>query len=206
MESFQALVDVADRLLGPGGCPWDHSQTFVSLKPYLFEEAHEVAEAVDLDDMNQLTEELGDLCYLVLFYAKLAEKQQLFTLNDIFNGVRQKMIRRHPHVFSGLAVQDADEVKRNWDAIKKQEKQQRTQITDGIPPSLSTLARTQKILQRLKRPTGAPSLSSQEIGEALLHLVQVAEASGVDADSALRTATSAHLQQHLATSTPQHLR
>ena len=99
MEAFDKLLDVAKTLNGPDGCPWDHTQTFESLKKYVLEEAHEVMEAVDEKDNAHLIEELGDLLYTVVFYAMIAEKESLFTIDEIINHVKDKLVRRHPHVF-----------------------------------------------------------------------------------------------------------
>src|SRR5579863_8504265 len=99
MEQFDSLLRVAERLLGPNGCPWDQTQTFASLQPYVLEQAHEVIEAVDLDNDKKILEELGDLLYTVIFYAKLAEKTGRFSLEEILVSIRDKLVRRHPHIF-----------------------------------------------------------------------------------------------------------
>src|SRR3990167_9026225 len=108
MEAFSALLQVAEQLLGPNGCPWDIKQTFTSLQPYVLEEAHEVIEAVDADDDQKMIEELGDLLYTIVFYGKLGEKQGRFSMEQIVHCVRDKLVRRHPHVFGEVKVQDAD--------------------------------------------------------------------------------------------------
>ncbi len=193
MESFDALMQIADRLLAPDGCPWDQKQTFTSLQPYVLEEAHEVIEAVDLNDPDKIVEELGDLLYLVIFYGKLGEKKGAFFLSDIIEAIREKLVRRHPHIFGDVKVQDADEVKRNWEKIKAQEKPPASSVLEGIPPTLPSVIRAQKGIQRMNRalpglfakPQG-PLLTEEEIGEKLFHLILLAEESGVDAESALR--------------------
>lgn len=196
MEAFEALLRVADRLMGPGGCPWDHKQTFDSLKPYLLEETHEVIEAVDGGETEKMVEELGDLFYILIFYAKIAEKQGHFSLKEVIEGVCEKLIRRHPHVFGALQVSDAEEVKTNWEKIKSTEKAAigRKGPFAGIPPTLPAIQRAQKIIQRLHRV--APDLleptssfcAEEEIGAELFRLILRAERSGVDAESALRKA------------------
>lgn len=195
MEQFDDLLRVAEKLLGPEGCPWDQQQTFLSLQPYVLEEAHEVIEAVDLNDDRKILEELGDLLYTVVFYAKLAEKQQRFSIVEIVNTIREKLIRRHPHVFGEVKVAGADEVIHNWEKIKKEEKGELgpASVLDGIPPTLSLVVRAQKVLKRMQRAGSslAPkenfsSASEEQIGDQLLALILRAENQGVDAESALR--------------------
>jgi len=199
MEQFDSLLRVAETLLGPNGCPWDQTQTFVSLQRYVLEEAHEVIEAVDSDDDKKIVEELGDLLYLIVFYAKLGEKAGRFSLPQIIRIVQEKMVRRHPHVFGEVKVRDADEVVKNWEQIKAAEKagSLSKSVLDGIPPTLPAIVRAQKILQRMQRASsalapkeGGSIASEQEIGEQLLALILQAENSGVDAESALRRALS----------------
>src|SRR5579872_4545447 len=142
MKQFDALLEVADKLLSPGGCPWDRKQNFYSLQPYVLEEAHEVIEAVDSKDDKKIIEELGDLLYTVIFYGKLAELEGRFSLKEILEVIKEKLIRRHPHIFGDVKVEDADEVLRNWEAIKRQESghEKRKSAVDGVPPTLPTLA------------------------------------------------------------------
>ncbi|MBS0604015.1 MAG: MazG family protein [Verrucomicrobia bacterium] len=195
MEQFDSLLHVAEKLLGPNGCPWDQKQTFLSLQPYVLEEAHEVIEAVDADDDRKIVEELGDLLYTIVFYGKLAEKTGRFSILEIITAIREKLIRRHPHVFGEVKVQNADEVVKNWEQIKAAEKggSRPASALDGIPPTLPSVVRAQKILKRMQRAdsTLAPkdigaSASDEEIGDQLLSLILRAENGGVDAESALR--------------------
>jgi MazG family protein len=192
MKEFDALLEVSETLLGPNGCPWDHKQTFQSLQPYVLEEAHEVIEAVDLDDDQKIVEELGDLLYTVIFYGKLAEKTGRFSIEQIVSAVKEKLIRRHPHVFGDVKVENVEDVVTNWDKIKKQEKKREL---DEMPPTLPALVRGQKILKRMEKAgvafsgeKGNQPLSEEEIGEGLLQLLDKANRSGVDAESALRRA------------------
>src|SRR3989339_1148864 len=120
MKQFDELWDVATRLNSSEGCPWDLKQTFISLQPYVLEEAHEVVEAVDRGMDKEIVEELGDLLYTVLFYAKVAEKEGRFSIEEILKTVKEKLIRRHPHVFENLKVETEEEVVRNWEKIKKE--------------------------------------------------------------------------------------
>ncbi len=189
MKQFDELIRISETLLGPQGCPWDHKQTFLSLQPYVLEEAHEVIEAVDLDDGEKMIEELGDLLYTIIFYGKLGERENRFQLVDIIDGICQKLVRRHPHVFGEVKVASADEVVANWNTIKQQEKAKATSTTT-LPPKLPTLMRGQKMVkQRLKTaPIEKKEMSEKQIGEGLIELLKQAELNGIDAESALRRA------------------
>jgi MazG family protein len=194
MDPFDSLLHVAEKLLGPKGCPWDQKQTFLTLQPYVLEEAHEVIEAVDADDDQKMIEELGDLLYTIVFYGKLAEKSGRFSIEEILETVKEKLIRRHPHVFGDVKVEDEDEVVKNWEKIKAQEKGEvkRGSALDGIPPTLPSLVRAQKILKRIQRSgstlfsTDTAPATEEGIGDQLLALVHRAEANSIDAESALR--------------------
>lgn len=141
------VIDIMARLRSPGGCVWDIEQTHVSLRRYVIEEVHEVIEAIDLQDSGKLCDELGDLLLQIVFHARIAEECGEFTMQDVVNGVTEKLIRRHPHVFGDISVRDAAEVVTNWDAIKKREKahEGRTSVLDGIPAGFPALMRAQKL-------------------------------------------------------------
>jgi uncharacterized protein YabN with tetrapyrrole methylase and pyrophosphatase domain len=194
MELFDSLLQVAEKLLGPHGCPWDKTQNFLTLQPYVLEEAHEVIEAVDADDDRKIIEELGDLLYTVVFYGKLGEKSGRFSMEEIVRSIKEKLVRRHPHVFGDTKVQNTDEVVKNWEKIKAEEKKEERKgsILDGIPPTLPSVVRAQKVLKRIQRSgselleNDARKRTEEEIGDQLLKLIQSAEASDVDAESALR--------------------
>jgi MazG family protein len=194
MKQFDSLLEVADRLLSPEGCPWDLEQTFLTLQPYVIEEAHEVIEAVDADDDKKIIEELGDLLYTIVFYAKLAEKEKRFSIKEIITAVEDKLIRRHPHVFGDIEVGGAEEVAQNWEKIKKEEKKEEKKkgLWEEFPPTLPLLVKAQKMIKRIKRShpdffsSEPKQMSEQEVGEQLLFLIRSSEASGVDAESALR--------------------
>ncbi|MES2121752.1 MAG: MazG family protein [Chlamydiota bacterium] len=195
MQQFESLLEVAETLLGPNGCPWDRTQTFHSLQPYVLEEAHEVIEAVDAGDDRKIVEELGDLLYTVVFYGKLAEKHGRFSIDQIVTSIREKLIRRHPHVFGDVEVKDTEDVIKNWEKIKAEEKKDEAPkpFAKSLPPTLPAMVRAQKVIRRKMRndPTSVKtegvSVSSEgEIGEALLALIAKAEALGIDAESALR--------------------
>src|SRR5512140_1796812 len=111
--AFAELVQIMERLRGPGGCPWDREQTRESIKPYVIEEAYEVAEAIEDNNTDELRAELGDLLLQIVFHSEMAREAGLFTVEDVVRGITEKMIRRHPHVFSDTAVKDSAEVLRN---------------------------------------------------------------------------------------------
>ncbi|GGK32089.1 hypothetical protein GCM10010965_26230 [Caldalkalibacillus thermarum] len=117
--------DIFRTLRGPDGCPWDKEQTHQSLKKYVLEEAREVCEAIDQEDMDQLKEELGDLLLQVFLQAQIAEEEGWFNMEDVLQALNEKMIRRHPHVFGDLSLKDADDVKRQWEKIKEEEYKQK---------------------------------------------------------------------------------
>ena len=121
-----------ERLRAPGGCPWDQEQTFDSIKPYTLEETYEVLEAIDNRDWPELAGELGDLLLQVLFYAEMAKEQSSFSIDDVLDRLSTKLIDRHPHVFGDVKADTADQVKRNWEAIKVQERKKRqSTVTKG---------------------------------------------------------------------------
>ena len=122
MHTFEELVAVVKILRSEQGCSWDRKQTFESLKPCILDEAREVAEAVDKQDMDNLCEELGDVLFNVLIYSQIAEEKGCFELKDVVDGVCEKMIRRHPHVFGEQKRLSAEESLDLWNTIKKQEK------------------------------------------------------------------------------------
>ena len=179
MNELKKLLHVADTLMGPHGCPWDREQTFFTLQTYLLEEAHELIEAIDLQDVGKIKEELGDLLYVLVFLAKMGEKEGKFTLANAAEVVTEKLIRRHPHVFDKLKVESTEEIMRNWEEIKKKEGKKNP--FDGIPPTLPALARAQKVIAKLRRVQQLPSkegesssLSEGAFGEKLWDLVKQA--------------------------------
>jgi XTP/dITP diphosphohydrolase len=209
------LVAVMDRLRSPGGCPWDAAQTHRSLLQYLLEEAYETVEAVETDDLDGLREELGDLLLQVVFHARLGEEhpERPWSVDDVAAGIVDKLIARHPHVFApgAAAAATAEQVDAHWDELKRVEKG-RTSAVDGVPLDQPALALAAKLLGRAARagvdvPEPRPDASAalfptlperpgqDDIGALLLALVAKAEAAGVDAETALRTASRAYAQQ-----------
>lgn len=146
-RGFAQLEYVMDKLRAPGGCTWDREQTHESLKICLLEEAYEVIEAIDERDDDKLCEELGDLLLQVVFHACIAKEQARFSMRDVSTGICDKLIYRHPHIFAQVQVKNAQDVLRNWEALKKKEKKQTTQteVLRAVPKPLPALSRSVKI-------------------------------------------------------------
>jgi len=147
-------VRIIDRLLGPGGCPWDQKQTHETLRPHLVEETYEVVDAIDRGDPAGLREELGDLLLQPILHGQIAAKSGHFDAESIAEGLNQKLVRRHPHVFGTVTADTEAEVLANWDAIKAQEKgavQKPPSLLDGIPRSMPSLSRADAVSRRAAR-------------------------------------------------------
>ena len=171
-------------------CPWDREQTHSSLLTHLVEETCEVVDAVEGGTDDDLREELGDLLLQVYFHARIAENEGRFTIDDVARGIADKLIRRHPHVFGDGEV--PEDLRGVWERRKRQEKG-RTSSLDGIARSMSSLARTQKVIARARShevPVGFPSepVTAEDVGERIQARVAPAQASGVDADAGVREA------------------
>lgn len=146
---FKELIELMARLRGPEGCPWDKEQDHSSIKPYLVEEAYEVLEAIDEEDPEKLKEELGDLLLQVIFHSEMASEKGWFDIGDVLSCLREKLTRRHPHVFSDQKVKDADDVLANWEKIKQKEKGKR--LLSGVPRHLPALLLARRIQDKLSR-------------------------------------------------------
>jgi MazG family protein len=129
-ERFEHTVAIMERLRAPGGCPWDREQTFDSIKPYTLEETYEVLEAIDNRDWPELAGELGDLLLQVLFYSEMAKEQGTFSIDDVLDRLSRKLVDRHPHVFGETKAETSADVKRNWEALKVEERKKRRRETE----------------------------------------------------------------------------
>jgi XTP/dITP diphosphohydrolase len=215
------LVKTMDRLRT--GCPWDARQTHASLAPHLLEEPYEALEALESGDAEAFCEELGDVLLQVVFHARIAAERDdgtSFTVDDVADGIVAKLVRRHPHVFADVAVSGADEVTRNWDDIKREEKRAKAErlglpasgavapsALDGVPfgqPALALAAQLQRRAARAGVPeelaqlgpegdSDAPVGSCDEIGRELFQLVAKARAAGCDPETELRAAARSYL-------------
>lgn len=181
------VVAVMDRLRSPGGCPWDARQTHRSLMPYLLEEAYEVYDALERDDLEHLREELGDLLLQVVFHARIASESG-WGIDEVAGDLVDKLVRRHPHVFEGAP---ADDLEGSWEALKAAEKG-RTSPAEGVPLGQPALSLAGKLQRRAVRagvdlPAGA-ELTAEPLGAELWDLVRRCTAAGVDPEQALREA------------------
>jgi tetrapyrrole methylase family protein/MazG family protein len=219
-KGFADLVAIMARLRGKDGCPWDRSQTKEDLKPFLIEETYEILEALDRGDDQGLQEELGDLLFHIIFMARIAEEEGAFNINDVIQGIAEKMRRRHPHVFGGTDVSDAHEVEANWAKLKAAEKP-RGSLMEGLPRHLPALMRAFRLTQRaaqvgfdwedtdqvwakleeeLKEFQEAlreerKEALQEELGDILFTLVNLARFIGVDPEDALRRVTNKFAQR-----------
>src|SRR5580693_9086809 len=155
-ERFERAVAIMERLRAPGGCPWDREQTFDSIKPYTLEETYEVIEAIENRDWDELKGELGDLLLQVLFYAEMAKEQGTFSLDDVLERLSNKLVDRHPHVFGEVKADTAADVKRNWEALKVEERKKqgsdkaaaRTSLLAGISSAMPAMLEASKLSSR----------------------------------------------------------
>jgi tetrapyrrole methylase family protein/MazG family protein len=209
---FDDLVEVMRRLRGDGGCPWDRAQTHASLRKWLIEECYEVVEAIDQGDMGALCEELGDVLLQIAFHAQIASESGVFDADDVIASIVRKLVNRHPHVFGAASAADPAEVERNWEAIKKTEKEGRDSVLDGVPASLpalhraaelgrraaaagfdwervdDVLAKIEEELRELRAglASGRPDEVRHEIGDLLFAVTNLARWAGVEPEEALR--------------------
>ena len=218
MAKIDELREIMQRLRDPrGGCPWDRAQTMSSIVPHTLEEAYEVADAVARDDTDVLRDELGDLLFQVLFLCQLAEERQAFGLSEVMAALRDKLVRRHPHVFGDEPVLSMTDHALRWEALKAEDRERSasTSELDDVPRSLPALTRAAKLQKRAARvgfdwAKAAEALRKfdeeceevraalreseplaklrEELGDTLFALVNVARKLDVDAEGALRAA------------------
>ncbi|MFK8028989.1 MAG: nucleoside triphosphate pyrophosphohydrolase [Gammaproteobacteria bacterium] len=223
MHDIRVLLDIMRTLRDPdSGCPWDVEQTFATIAPYTVEEAYEVVEAIEQNDMAGLKDELGDLLLQVVFHAQMAKEQSLFEFGDVVEAICEKMTRRHPHVFAQHDQEvTKDDVRQTWQEIKQQERGDHTSVLSGVPRALPALKRAQKLGSRASGAgfdwpdiTGAvskveeelgelkdaieendPSHVEEEMGDLLFSLVNVCRHSGIDAEAALGKASAKFIRR-----------
>ena len=157
MSEFEELIDIMERLRGEGGCPWDRKQSYETLRAYIVEEAYELVEAITNGLPDKIKEESGDLLLQIVFIASIAKEKCQFDINDVINSLCGKLIRRHPHVFADESVADSDEVLRNWERIKLEEKKveeanpsesKSDSILSGVPRTLPALLKAYRIQEK----------------------------------------------------------
>jgi tetrapyrrole methylase family protein / MazG family protein len=211
-EEIDKLIGIIARLRAPGGCPWDREQTHKSILSCLLDETYEFFEAVEEGSVEGMREELGDLLLQVVLHAQMGKEEGTFTIDDVAREISEKLIRRHPHVFGDVQASTSKEVLKNWEAIKRGEKQHRKYIVDGIPDALPALFRAEKMQRRVARvgfdwadmvpvldkveeefaefrmAIGTKDLENaqEELGDILFALVNVGRHANICAEDALR--------------------
>ena len=146
-ESFEKLVQIMDELREK--CPWDRKQTIQSLRQMTLEELYELVDAITENDWKSIREELGDLLLHIVFYSKIAAEQNQFTIEDVVNGISQKLIDRHPHIYGNVEVQNDEDVKRNWEKLKL--KEGKRSILSGVPKTLPALIKAMRLQEKAKQ-------------------------------------------------------
>ncbi|MBQ1563288.1 MULTISPECIES: nucleoside triphosphate pyrophosphohydrolase [Caulobacter] len=220
------LIQIMDRLRDPErGCPWDLEQTFATIAPYTVEEAYEVADAIERNDLADLKEELGDLLLQVVFHSRMAQEQGAFDIQDVAAAISDKMIRRHPHVFGDHAYENLSAQVEGWEALKAQERKAKakTGVLDDVPTGLPALTRAVKLTKRAARvgfdwpsttevmaklreeteelrveiEAGDAAKAREELGDILFVCANLARKLDVDPEDALR-ATNAKFTRRFA--------
>lgn len=207
-ESFARLVEVMRQLLGPDGCPWDREQTPETMRPYVIEEAFEVVDAIDQGSREALREELGDLLLQVVFLSEMASTRGWFETDEVVDGIRDKLVRRHPHVFADASLESPAEVVESWEAIKVREKAGRG-LLDGVPVAMPALLRAVRVGEKAARvgydwpdaagvrekvdeelaeldEASSPEEEAAELGDLLFALASWSRHRGHDPEAALR--------------------
>lgn len=223
-RELNELISLIKKLRAPDGCPWDRKQKQEDIGKYILEEAYEVIESLEARDQQAIAEELGDLLFQILFLAEMGEESGKFSLDQIMAGIREKMIRRHPHIFGNIKVNTVEEVKENWQQIKmseRREKRDEGSIFDNIPRALPALKRAQKItatasvygfdwpdmaglMEKLQEEinefnaalkSNSPDKIAEELGDLFFTLVNLSRFVKVDAETALSGTTNKFLQR-----------
>jgi tetrapyrrole methylase family protein/MazG family protein len=210
---FETLVEIIARLRAPDGCPWDKEQTHRTLRANLLSECYEALEAMDSGDADALSEELGDLLLQIALHAQIAKDDGEFEIGDVIKGITAKIIRRHPHIFGKAKVKNTAEVLHNWEALKKEEREEGKSMLEGVPRDMPALAYALEISRRAVRvgfewpdlggvieklveevkeikEAGSREEKEREYGDLLFTLVNAARWEGIDAEAALREANS----------------
>ncbi len=223
-QELNNLILLIKKLRAPDGCPWDRKQKQKDIGKYILEEAYEVIDSLEAGNRKAIAEELGDLLFQILFLAEMGEESGAFSLDSIMMGVREKMIRRHPHIFGNIKVDSVEEVKDNWQQIKKKERSEKSKennLFDSIPRSLPALKRAQKItalaavygfdwqnmtdvLEKLAEELNEFNVAvtrhnqaeiEEELGDIFFTLVNLSRFVKVDSETALTRTTNKFLQR-----------
>lgn len=222
-EAFAKLLDVMAQLRGDNGCPWDKEQSHESLRPFLLEESHELLDALHEGDAARIREELGDLLHQIVFHCQIAAETGAFTTEDVVRDLKDKMIRRHPHVFSGKTLPDSDTVLKQWIRIKANEKDSQAvkSALGNLPKSMPALARSQTITERASQvgfdwpdldsvwrkveeelaelktacSTGNRARTGEELGDLFFTLVNLSRFLGLQSEDVLNQATERFIKR-----------
>ncbi len=211
--SFESFAEIIAHLRAPDGCPWDREQTHETLRKHLLEEAYEAISAIDSGHSTEMREEFGDLLLQIVLQSQIANEEGRFSVNQVIHGIHSKIVRRHPHVFGDLKLDDVDGVLANWEKLKEAERKDNGQkekgLLDGVPLALPALSQAQEYqdraarvgfdwheiegvlekiaeeIEEVRQATDEAELTS-ELGDLLFALVNLARWKNVDAESALR--------------------
>jgi XTP/dITP diphosphohydrolase len=148
LQAFDRLLEIMDELREK--CPWDKKQTIETLRTLTIEETYELADAIIKNDLNELKKELGDLLLHIVFYAKIGSEKNEFDITDVINGINEKLVNRHPHIFGDVKVKDHREVEENWEQIKLKEKGRNNSVLSGVPDSLPALVKANRVQQKVR--------------------------------------------------------
>jgi tetrapyrrole methylase family protein/MazG family protein len=211
LSKFDALVGIIARLRAPDGCPWDRQQTHTTLRGNMLSECYEVLEALDAGNASKLCEELGDLLLQIVLHAQIAADNKEFKIGDVIQSITEKILHRHPHVFGSGTANDAEEVMYNWEALKREEREEGASMLEGIPKNMPALGYTYEIQRRVARvgfdwediegvieklveeikevqEAGNQKEKAQEYGDLLFTLANIIRREEVDPEAALREA------------------
>ena len=210
-KKFVELLEIVEKLRGPGGCPWDREQTHETLLPYFLEEAYEVMESVDEENWDVLKEELGDIMLHVVLQAQISTENERFNINDALNNVNEKLVRRHPHVFGDRSTDASFNAKQNWETAKHEEKGRVSRL-DGVPSTLPALLQSQRLQEKASYvgfdwkkiddvwdkvheeidelqkayESGSTDHIREEIGDVLFTIINISRFLGISGEDALR--------------------
>jgi XTP/dITP diphosphohydrolase len=206
-DSFERLVQIMDELREK--CPWDKKQTIQTLRTMTIEETYELADAITTEDWSGMKEELGDILLHIIFYARIANEQNKFTLNEVIETICNKLIKRHPHIYGEVKVNDEEDVKKNWEKIKLSEGKK--SVLDGVPVSLPAVVKATRVQEKAKQvgfewhnkedvwqkveeettelheaiSSNNPQHAEEEFGDLLFSLINYARFLNIDAENAL---------------------